>query len=108
MKIYQARREKLRGPVSSLPAALAGVTQMVQSLEGWWAVVEGLPLCWTNAPSRLLLFPVVQREDRIEFSMIFPIFSDTLKVDTIRIAQYVPSTASLFFQANDMQAILFI
>lgn len=32
MRIYQARREKLKGPVSSLPAALAGVTQVVQPL----------------------------------------------------------------------------
>lgn len=35
MRIYQARREKLRGPASSLPAAAAGVTQVVQSVQGW-------------------------------------------------------------------------
>lgn len=59
MRICQGRREKLRGSVSSLPAALAGVTQAVQSLEGWWAVVEGLSLYCTNAPSRALLFSVL-------------------------------------------------
>lgn len=42
MRIYQARREKLRGLVSSLPVALVAVTEEVQLLEGRWAVVERL------------------------------------------------------------------
>lgn len=42
MKIHQARKEKLRGSVCPLPADLVGVPLVVQLLEGWWAVVEGL------------------------------------------------------------------
>lgn len=42
MRIYQVRREKLRGLVSSLPVALFAITEEVQSLEGWWAAVERL------------------------------------------------------------------
>lgn len=32
MSVYQAKTEKLRAPVSSLPAALAGVARVVQAL----------------------------------------------------------------------------
>lgn len=72
MRIYQAKREKLWAPVSSLPAALAGVTCVVQAL-GRVVGSDGRALTWLFKCT-IQSTAVASAEDRINLSIRFPLF----------------------------------